>query len=98
VIEMKKCTIAISEKTRATLNKLSELSGLDVKYFVDEWAGQLQKILDKRGAMQRISLMSIRSKKFDNVITLVEPLVLLSGKFPDSVSDEEAEKQLKGES
>jgi len=43
VIEMKKCTIAISEKTRATLNKLSELSGLDVKYFVDEWGVKWKK-------------------------------------------------------
>ena len=95
---MKKVTIAVSESTRATLNKLSELSGLDVKFIVDEWGRELQKILDKKGSMQRISLMSICSKKHGDVITVINPLILLSGKFPDSVSDEEAEKALKRES
>jgi len=88
-------TVRVNKQSIETLNTLSELSGQNKSYIVNQWLTELKKILVKRGAMQGISLMSICSKKHDNVITLISPIIILSDTFPDSVSDEQAEKQLK---
>lgn len=72
--QKKTIQVRVRKSSRDVLNELSRLSGIPVTLIIKNWTDELQKILDKRGEMHSISLLSICSKKHDNVITLINPV------------------------
>lgn len=75
MIKLGKYTIAVSKKTRDTLNELSELSGIPVTKIVSEWTNGIASILEDVDS-QKISLMSRRYKDTKLCITYIAPLYI----------------------
>ena len=88
----KTTTVRVTMQTAKTLRQLSELSRIDIQDIIEEWAKACQKILDRAGACDRITLLSseLVTKKgntTDVVGTFVSPVYAGSFKFTEDLSN-----------
>lgn len=85
-------TVRVTMETAKTLRQLSELSKLSIQDIIADWAEACQKILDRAGACNRITLLSseLVTKKgnpTDVVGTFVSPVYAGSFKFTENLSN-----------